>query len=91
MTSMNEVAQEVETYIKHARDACITKNGKKLIRTNLISSLQNLINDIHKTHPLRSLTLFHEFTIHRLVTFGHFLHVSNKKQKSSMRERLTRS
>ena len=91
MTSMNEVAQEVEAYIKHARDACITKDGKRLIRTNLISSLQNLINDIHKTHSLRSSTLFHEFTIHRLIAFGHFLHVSNKKQKNNMRKRLTKS
>lgn len=91
MTSMNEVAQEVETYIKHARDACISKDGKRLKRTNLISSLQKLINDIHKTHPLRSSTLFHEFTIHRLVAFGHFLHVSNKKQKNNMRGRLTKN
>ena len=91
MTSMNEVAQEVEAYIKYARDACITKDGKRLIRTNLISSLQNLINDIHKTHPLRSSTLFHEFTIHRLIAFSHFLHVSNKKQKNNMKKRLTKS
>lgn len=88
---MNDIADKVRVYIERARNACIikTKNGKGLKRNNLISSLQYLINNIHKNHPLRSLTLFHEFSVHRLVAFGHFLHISDDKQKNNMKKRLT--
>ena len=88
---MDDVADKVEGYINRARNACInkTKDGEKLIKTNLINILQSLINDIHKTHPLRSSKVFHEFSVRRLIAFGHFLHTSDKKQKNKMKRRLT--
>jgi len=90
LVCMNDVASKIKEYIKRARSACVNENGEELIRTNLISSLQNLMDNIYRTHPLRSLTLFHEYSVQRLVGFGHFLHISDKKQKSNMKEKLTK-
>lgn len=91
LVSMNDVDGKVKVFIERVRNACITKNKERLIRENLVSSLQDLMDDIHKTHPLRSLKLFHEFSVQRLVAFGHFLHISDNKQKNKMRKRLKQS
>ena len=89
---INYVASKnVDAFVERVRNACIeeTKEGKILRTENLISSLQDLMNDICRTHPLRSATLFHEFLIHSLISFCHFLHISDRKQKKDMRKRLT--